>query len=62
MVGLGVAHVDLSEQDRMFTEEELWAVIKDLPSDKAPGPDGFIGLFFQKAWEVIKADLMAAIS
>ena len=59
--GLGVSHIDLSEQDRVFTEDEIWAVIKDMPSDKAPGPDGFIGLFFQKAWDVIKVDLIAAI-
>jgi len=59
--GLGVLRVDLSKQDRVFSEEEIWPVIKDLPSDKAPGPDGFIGLFFQKAWEIIKEDLVAAI-
>ena len=45
----------------MFSEDEIWAVIKDMPSDKAPRPDGFIGIFFQKAWEIIKVDLVAAI-
>jgi hypothetical protein len=30
--------------------------------DRAPGPDGFIGAFFQKAWPVtIKQDIMAGI-
>ena len=46
---LGVTRIDLSEQDRVFSEDEIWGVIKDLPSDKAPGPDGLISLFFQKA-------------
>lgn len=36
-------------------------MIKGMPADRAPGPDGFIGLFFCKDWNVIKADIMAAI-
>ena len=58
---LGVTSIDLSEEDRVFSEEEIWGAIKDLPSDKAPGPDGFIGLLFQKAWEIIKDDIVAAV-
>ncbi|XP_073362981.1 uncharacterized protein [Aegilops tauschii subsp. strangulata] len=46
---LNIRHVDLAELDRTFTEEEVWAVIKDMPADRAPGPDGFIGVFFHKA-------------
>ena len=58
---MGAGRIDLSAQDRLFTEEEILAVIKDMPSDKAPGPDGFIGLFFQKAWEIIKEDIVAVV-
>lgn len=32
-----------------------------MPAKKAPGPDGFIGVFFRAAWDVIKADLLAAV-
>jgi hypothetical protein len=32
-----------------------------MPGDKAPGPDGFTGLFLKKCWVVIKEDLMRVI-
>jgi hypothetical protein len=40
----------------MFTEEEVRAVVMDLPIDKAP--DGFTGIFYRKAWDIIKGDLL----
>jgi hypothetical protein len=30
-----------------------------MPLDKAPGPDGFNGLFLKKCWPVIKGDFLA---
>jgi hypothetical protein len=42
-----------------FTKEEVWQNIKEIPADRAPGPDGFIGAFYQQAWSVIKRDIMA---
>ena len=58
---LNIQLLDLSEQDLVFQEEEIWDVIKDMPSDRAPGPDGFIGAFFQKAWNVIKRDILSTL-
>lgn len=29
-----------------------------MPSDKAPGPDGFTCAFFKRCWPIIKVDLM----
>ena len=31
-----------------FSIEEIGRIVKDMPSDKAPGPDGFNGLFLKK--------------
>jgi hypothetical protein len=31
-------------------------VVKDLPINKAPGPDGFNGKFLKKCWPIIKED------
>lgn len=32
-----------------------------MPSEKAPGPDGFIGLFYKKCWPIIGSDLTEAL-
>jgi hypothetical protein len=44
-----------------FTEQEVKDVIKAAPREKAPGPNGFIGIFFPKCWDVIKEDLLRAL-
>ncbi|WVZ94534.1 hypothetical protein U9M48_040415, partial [Paspalum notatum var. saurae] len=54
---LGLNTVSLEGIDHCFSEEEVWSVVRELPSDKALGPDGFTGLFFKSAWSVIKSDI-----
>jgi hypothetical protein len=56
---LGIQQHELSLLDDPFSEEEVWATIKDLPLDKAPGPDGFTGRFYKTCWSIIKGDLLA---
>ena len=39
-----------------FTREEIDSVVKEMPGDRAPGPDGFSGLFLKACWPIIKED------
>lgn len=50
---------DLSDLVAPFTTEEIDRIIKITPSDKAPGPDCFNGLFFKKCWPFIRGLLQA---
>jgi hypothetical protein len=53
----------LPEQHRLdepFTEQEVLMAIDQLPAEKAPGPDGFNGIFYKTCWDIIKPDLIAA--
>jgi hypothetical protein len=45
-----------------FIEEEVRVVIADIAAEKAPGPDGFIGVFLKQSWNLIKVDLLQAIN
>ncbi|KAK1695762.1 hypothetical protein QYE76_012459 [Lolium multiflorum] len=58
---LEIPTVDLQDLDDMFTEEEVWRVVKDLHPDRVPGLDGFIGAFYQRAWPIIKGDILAGL-
>ncbi len=41
-----------------FSVEEIKRATFELGADKAPGPDGFSLVFFQRFWVVIKDDLV----
>lgn len=58
---LGYMQHNLDDLDAPFTQEEIASVTKEMPSEKALGPDGFIGLFYKKCWTIIKDDLTQAI-
>jgi len=59
---LDMPNIALNELEAPFSEEEVWKTINSLPSDKAPGPDGFTGKFYKVCWQTIKLDIMAAVS
>jgi hypothetical protein len=46
----------LEELTSPFSNEEMDLVIKEMPAHKAPGPDGFTGLFLKRCWSIIKDD------
>ncbi|WVZ53725.1 hypothetical protein U9M48_004630 [Paspalum notatum var. saurae] len=53
--------LDLSSLDMPFTMEEVWATVKDMPLDKATGPDGFTGRFYSSCWDIIRDDVLEAL-
>jgi hypothetical protein len=59
---LGYVHHNLETLDSPFTQDEIARIIKEMPAEKSPGPDGFISLFYKKCWTIIKHDLTQAIS
>jgi len=59
---LNLPRIDLADLEVPFTEEEVWKTIQSLPTDKAPGPDGFTGKFYKTCWPIIKPEIMAAVS
>lgn len=42
-------------------EDDIREAVFSLGATKAPGPDGFNGLFFQKNWDTVKEDLVVAV-
>jgi hypothetical protein len=46
---LGYAPFELSELDNSIDDSEIKDVVMGLHSEKAPDPDGFIGLFYKTA-------------
>jgi hypothetical protein len=58
---LGIQQHDLRDLELVFSMEDVWSVVKDLPLDKAPGSDGFIGRFYKVCWDIIKEDVMGAL-
>uniref|UniRef100_A0A803Q8U4 Uncharacterized protein n=1 Tax=Cannabis sativa TaxID=3483 RepID=A0A803Q8U4_CANSA len=45
-----------------FTKEEVKEALFDVPGNKAPGPDGFSGFFYQDNWDLVGEDLFEAVT
>jgi hypothetical protein len=46
---------------RPITQEEVDQAAKDMPSGKAPGPDGFTTDFFHHCWAIIRRDVWEVV-
>jgi hypothetical protein len=58
---LGWQPRNLSHLEGPISEQEVVKVIKEALKEKAPDPDGFIGLFFAVCWDIIKEDFINAV-
>lgn len=45
-----ISEADNEILSRTFTDKEVWDVIRVLPADSAPGPDGFPTSFYKVFW------------
>lgn len=53
--------ISLADLELPFLKEEIDNVIKEIPADKAPGPDGFNGAFVKNYWDIISEDFYELI-
>lgn len=58
---LGYQPHDLQELEAAFDDSEIKKIVMQMPTEKSPGPDGFIGLFYRKCWSIVGNDLCAAV-
>ena len=49
---------EIEDFNRAFTSKEIETVIRNLPANKSPGPDGFTAEFYQKFREEITPILL----
>jgi hypothetical protein len=55
-MGMSFPTCDINSLSDVFSEKEVSKVIKSMPSDKAPCPDGFTSAFFKAYLQTIKED------
>ena len=53
-----ISELDAINLEQPFSEEEVFAALREMNGDKAPGPNGFTTAFWQFCWETIKADIL----
>ena len=51
----------LEELSQPFSDAEIRKVLQEMPPDRAPGPDGFNGMFVKRCWPIIGKDFLRLI-
>jgi hypothetical protein len=54
-------NIQLQSLDLPFLHEEIDAIVRSLPNNKSPRPDGFNNEFLKKSWPTIKCDFMTSV-
>jgi len=57
---LAFDHFPLNDLDNLFSEQEIWSAILQMPTEKAPGPDDFTWAFYGTCWPIIKSEVIAS--
>ncbi|KAK1324385.1 hypothetical protein QJS10_CPA01g00629 [Acorus calamus] len=52
---------DATTVEHTLPEAEIESAVRRLPSNRAPGPDGFPGEFYKAFWPIIRGDVIRAI-
>ena len=53
-----IGHEEGARLEEIFSEEEIWAAISGLNSEKAPGPDDFPLAFWSFSWDFVKNEVL----
>jgi hypothetical protein len=61
LAALQFPEINLQSLSSPILEDEVKAAVMEMHPEKAPVPDGFTGLFYRVAWDIIKEDVMKAI-
>lgn len=54
-------NLDLRALEQPFSKEETGSTVMHLPSERVPGLDGFLGLFYKIYWDTTKEDMLKAL-
>jgi hypothetical protein len=59
--GMGMSQELRESLEVPFTKEEIVKVVKDMPNEKSPRPDGFNNDFIKSCWSIVGEDIIQLI-
>lgn len=59
---LNLPSLDLMHLELPFAREEVEKIVKPIPLDKAPGPNGFTGSLYASCCAIIKGDFLQVLN